>query len=73
MGVLTFSIEVTLESCVDHQEGIVDDETHPFFTRLVDVSRECRGGASTWPRATANQELFAISWSTRRRRYATWR
>jgi hypothetical protein len=34
MGLLTFSINVTLDGCVDHQEGIADDETHAFFTRL---------------------------------------
>jgi hypothetical protein len=25
MGLLTFSINVTLDGCVDHQEGIADD------------------------------------------------
>jgi hypothetical protein len=35
MGLLTFSINVTLDGCVDHQEGIADDETHAFFTRLM--------------------------------------
>jgi hypothetical protein len=38
MGLLTFSINVTLDGCVDHQEGIADDETHAFFTRLMDES-----------------------------------
>lgn len=47
MGVLTFSINVTLDGCVDHQEGIADDETHAFFTRLMD---EC--GAMLWGRIT---------------------
>jgi hypothetical protein len=36
MGLLTFSINVTLDGCVDHQEGIADDEAHAFFTRLMD-------------------------------------
>ncbi len=27
MGLLTFSINVTLDGCVDHQEGIAGDET----------------------------------------------
>jgi hypothetical protein len=31
MGLLTFSISVTLDGCVDHTEGIADDETHAFF------------------------------------------
>ena len=47
MGLLTFSINVTLDGCVDHQEGTADDETHAFFTRLMD---EC--GAMLWGRVT---------------------
>jgi hypothetical protein len=46
MGLLTFSINVTLDGCVDHQEGIADDETHAFFTRLMD-----EGGAMPPARA----------------------
>jgi hypothetical protein len=34
MGLLTFSINVTLDGCVDHQEGIADDETRRWL-RLV--------------------------------------
>jgi hypothetical protein len=29
------SINVTLDGCVDHQEGIADDETHAFFTLIA--------------------------------------
>jgi dihydrofolate reductase len=47
MGNLTFSINVTLDGCVDHREGIADDETHALFTRLMD---EC--GAMLWGRVT---------------------
>ena len=47
MGLLTFSINVTLDGCVDHQEGIADDETHAFFTRLMDEH-----GAMLWGRIT---------------------
>ncbi|MEU5906693.1 dihydrofolate reductase family protein [Micromonospora sp. NPDC047467] len=47
MGLLTFSINVTVDGCVDHQEGIADDETHAFFTRLLDES-----GAMLWGRVT---------------------
>ena len=47
MGQLTFSINVTLDGCVDHQEGIADDETHAFFTRLMDEY-----GAMLWGRVT---------------------
>jgi hypothetical protein len=38
MGLLTFAINITLDGCIDHQEGIADDETHAFFTRLMDES-----------------------------------
>src|ERR1044072_2647976 len=47
MGLLTFSINVTLDGCVDHREGIADDETHALFTRLMDES-----GAMLWGRVT---------------------
>lgn len=47
MGLLTFSINANLDGCVDHQEGIADDETHAFFTRLMD-----EGGAMLWGRVT---------------------
>jgi dihydrofolate reductase len=47
MGLLTFSINVTLDGCVDHQEGTADDETHAFFTNLMDAS-----GAMLWGRVT---------------------
>jgi dihydrofolate reductase len=47
MGLLTFSINITLDGCLDHREGIADDETHAFFTRLMDES-----GAMLWGRVT---------------------
>jgi dihydrofolate reductase len=47
MGLLTYSINVTLDGCVDHREGIADDETHAFFTRLMDER-----GAMLWGRVT---------------------
>ncbi|MBL8954635.1 MAG: dihydrofolate reductase family protein [Myxococcaceae bacterium] len=47
MGLLTFSINVTLDGCVDHREGVVDDETHTFFTRMLEES-----GAMLWGRVT---------------------
>ena len=57
MGLLTFSINVTLDGCVDHQEGIADDETHAFFTRLMD-----EGGAMLWGRVT--YEMMESYWPT---------
>src|SRR3979490_954764 len=55
MGLLIFSINVTLDGCVDHQEGIADDETHAFFTRLMD-----EGGAMLWGRVT--YEMMESYW-----------
>ncbi|MGL4231280.1 MAG: dihydrofolate reductase family protein [Casimicrobium sp.] len=55
MGRLTFSINVTLDGCVDHREGIADDETHAFFTRLLD-----KNGAMLWGRVT--YEMMESYW-----------
>ena len=57
MGILTFSINVTLDGCVDHREGIVDDETHSYFTSLMDSS-----GVMLWGRTT--YELMESYWPT---------
>ena len=57
MGLLTFSINVTLDGCIDHQEGIADDETHAFFTCLMD-----EGGAMLWGRVT--YEMMGSYWPT---------
>jgi dihydrofolate reductase len=55
MGLLTFSINLTLDGCVDHREGIADDELHAFFTRLMDAS-----GAMLWGRIT--YEMMESYW-----------
>lgn len=55
MGLLTFCINVTLDGCVDHREGIADDETHAFFTRLMDEA-----GAMLWGRVT--YEMMEAYW-----------
>jgi dihydrofolate reductase len=55
MGLLTFSLNLTLDGCVDHQEGIADDETHAFFTRLMDDN-----GAMLWGRVT--YEMMESYW-----------
>jgi len=55
MGRLTFSINLTLDGCVDHREGIADDETHAFFTRLMDEA-----GAMLWGRVT--YEMMESYW-----------
>ncbi len=48
MGLLTFSLNVTLDGCVDHREGIADDETHALFTRLMDESGAMLFGRVTY-------------------------
>ena len=55
MGLLTFSINITLDGCIDHLERIVDDETHAFFTRLLDEA-----GAMLWGRVT--YEMMESYW-----------
>lgn len=55
MGLLTFCLNVTLDGCVDHQEGTVDDETHDFFTRLMIAN-----GAMLWGRVT--YEMMECYW-----------
>ena len=55
MGLLTFSLNVTLDGCVDHEAGIADDETHALFTRLMDGS-----GAMLWGRVT--YEMMEAYW-----------
>ena len=55
MGLLTFCINVTLDGCVDHREGIADDETHAYFTGLMDAS-----GAMLWGRVT--YEMMEAYW-----------
>lgn len=55
MGRLTFSINVTLDGCIDHQEGVVNDETHAYFTDLLDKS-----GAMLWGRVT--YEMMESYW-----------
>ncbi|MCB9517690.1 MAG: dihydrofolate reductase family protein [Gemmatimonadales bacterium] len=55
MGQLTFCLNVTLDGCVDHREGIADDETHAFYTRLMDAH-----GAMLWGRVT--YEMMEAYW-----------
>lgn len=55
MGLLTFSLNVTLDGCVDHTEGIADEETHAYYTRLMDEA-----GAMLWGRTT--YEMMESYW-----------
>lgn len=54
-GLLTFGLNVTLDGCVDHREGIADEETHAYFTRLM-----AEHGAMLWGRVT--YELMEDYW-----------
>ncbi|MES2739685.1 MAG: dihydrofolate reductase family protein [Pseudomonadota bacterium] len=60
MGLLTFSLNLTLDGCIDHREGIADDETHAFFTGLLEES-----GAMLWGRTT--YEMMESYWPARAR------
>ncbi len=55
MGLLTFSLNLTLDGCVDHRVGIADEETHEFFTQLMN-----EGGAMLWGRTT--YEMMESYW-----------
>jgi dihydrofolate reductase len=55
LGILTFSLNTTLDGCIDHREGIADEETHAFFTDLMD-----QAGAMLWGRVT--YEMMESFW-----------
>lgn len=55
MGLLTFALNVTLDGCIDHREGIADDELHDHFTQLMDEA-----GAILFGRVT--YELMESAW-----------
>jgi dihydrofolate reductase len=55
VGILAFTINVTLDGCVDHLEGIADDETHAYFTQLMD-----EGEVMLWGRVT--YEMMESFW-----------
>jgi dihydrofolate reductase len=55
MGLLTFALNVTLDGCCDHREGIADDELHDYFTQLMDAA-----GAMLWGRVT--YEMMESAW-----------
>lgn len=55
MGLLTFAMNLTLDGCVDHLEGVSDDETHGFFIGLMESH-----GAMLWGRVT--YEMMESAW-----------
>ena len=52
---LTFGLKVTLDGCIDHTQGIVDDALHDYWTQLMDQS-----GAMLFGRNT--HELMEGAW-----------
>lgn len=48
MGLLTFGLNVTLDGCIDHTQGIVDDELHDYWTALMDQSSAMLFGRITY-------------------------
>ena len=58
MGLLTFALNVTLDGCCDHREGVVDDEMLRYWTRLMDSA-----GAMLFGRRT--YELMEDAWPSR--------
>lgn len=55
MGLLTFGLNLTLDGCYDHQQGIADDDLHAYFTAVMD-----QAGAMLWGRVT--YELMEAAW-----------
>ncbi len=55
MGLLTFALNVTLDGCCDHREGVADDEMHRHWTRVMDAA-----GAMLFGRVT--YELMESAW-----------
>jgi dihydrofolate reductase len=48
MGLLTFGLNVTLDGCIDHTQGIADDELHDYWTQLMDQSGAMLFGRTTY-------------------------
>ncbi|MBL0220353.1 MAG: dihydrofolate reductase family protein [Myxococcales bacterium] len=66
-GRLTFALNVTLDGCCDHREGIADAELHDHFTQLIGTAGAMLYGRKTyelmedhWP-AVARDETASRS------------
>jgi dihydrofolate reductase len=55
MGPLIFALNVTLDGCCDHREGVVDDEMLAFWTRTMEAA-----GAMLFGRVT--YEMMEDAW-----------
>ena len=47
-GLLTFALNVTLDGCCDHREGIADDELLDHYTRLIGAAGAMLFGRITY-------------------------
>jgi dihydrofolate reductase len=47
-GRLTFGLNVTLDGCIDHREGIADDELHDYFKELMGTAGAMLFGRTTY-------------------------
>jgi len=68
MGLLTFGLNVTLDGCCDHRVGIVDDEMHRYWTRMMDSAGAMLFGRTTyemmeeaWPQVATDPKADAAS------------
>jgi dihydrofolate reductase len=48
MGLLTFGLNVTLDGCTDHTQGIEDDELHGYWTQAMDQTGAMLFGRNTY-------------------------
>jgi dihydrofolate reductase len=55
MGLLTFSLNMTLDGCNDHRAGIANDEMLDHFTQLMDAAGAMLFGRTTY-------ELMEDAW-----------
>jgi dihydrofolate reductase len=55
MGQLTFGLNVTLDGCCDHREGVADDEMLRYWTRLMDSAGAMLFGRTTY-------EMMEAAW-----------
>ncbi len=68
MGTRTFALNVTLDGCCDHREGIADDEMLRFWTRRMDAAGGMLFGRTTyelmeeaWPRVARDPKADRTS------------
>ncbi|WP_426747478.1 dihydrofolate reductase family protein [Myxococcus faecalis] len=48
MGLLTFGLNVTLDGCIDHTQGIADDELHDYWRERMEQSGAMLFGRNTY-------------------------